>query len=69
MPVRKSGMLVAVAADDAALQDRAINALQSLGAADIEREEGTIENGDWVDFDPVAPPVLVHRGMEQRAPR
>lgn len=66
-PVRQSGMLVAVAVADGHHEDRAVDVLRSLGASDIEREEGTIENGDWVDFDPVAPPTLIGRGHEHRA--
>lgn len=56
---RRAGMMVAVSVSDHEFEDRAINVLRSLGAADVERAEGTIENGDWVDFDPVTPPVLV----------
>ncbi|GIZ51707.1 hypothetical protein [Noviherbaspirillum aridicola] len=56
---RRAGMMVAVRVSDQDFEDRAVNVLRSLGAADIERAEGTIENGDWVDFDPLAPPTLV----------
>jgi hypothetical protein len=59
-PLRKSGMLVAVAADDRAHEELAIKVLRSVGADDAERAEGTIENGDWRDFDPLATPALLH---------
>ncbi|HEY8608663.1 MAG TPA: hypothetical protein VIM12_16240 [Noviherbaspirillum sp.] len=59
--IRRAGMMVAVSvgAGDHEVEDRAINLLRSAGAADIERADGTISNGDWVDFDPVTPPTLV----------
>ena len=65
-PIRKSGMMVAVAADGH--EDRAINLLRSLGAADIERAEGTMENGEWIDFNPVAPPALLEQAPQQPKP-
>lgn len=67
-PIRRSGMLVAIATEDQEHEDRAINMLRSLGAMDLERAEGTIENDDWVDFDPVAPPSLIHNASEQPKP-
>jgi hypothetical protein len=57
--IRKSGVMVAASIGDHEYEERAINVLRSLGAGDIERAEGTITNGDWVDFDPVTPPILV----------
>ena len=56
---RKSGMQVAVAAPGEAEQARAIGILRTHGATDIERPAGTIEGGDWTDFDPLAPWSLV----------
>jgi hypothetical protein len=58
-PVRKSGMMVAVAADDHEHEELAIKVLRSAGANDPERAEGTIENGEWSDFNPLAMPVLL----------
>ena len=74
-PVRQSGMFLAVAVGDEEHEDQAINVLRSLGAQDLERAEGTIADGDWSDFDPVAPPSLIGalsdtpgaRGPYQRA--
>jgi hypothetical protein len=58
----RSGMMVAVAADDEDLRGRAIELLRAIGAYDIEIAEGTISDGDWVDFDPVASPNLIEVG-------
>lgn len=74
-PVRRSGMLLAVAVGDDEHEDQAINLLRSLGAQDLERADGTIVDGDWSDFDPVASPSLIGavpgpsgaRGPYQRA--
>lgn len=65
--VRLAGVMVAIGVTDHDMEDRAVNVLRSLGAADIERAEGTIENGDWVDFDPVTPPMLVQHAPHGRA--
>jgi hypothetical protein len=56
-PPRKSGMLIAVAAEDVAHEQRALEVLRQLGAHDIERAEGSISGGDWSDFDPNTLPV------------
>jgi hypothetical protein len=60
-PLRHAGMLIAVSVPEPSREPVAINVLRSLGAADIERAEGTIVDGDWKDFDPVTPPSLVDR--------
>ncbi|HEX7646310.1 MAG TPA: hypothetical protein VF450_02745 [Noviherbaspirillum sp.] len=65
VPLRHAGMMVAIAIDSHEQEDQAINLLRSLGAADVERAEGTIADGDWIDFDPVEPPVLVGLPPEQ----
>jgi hypothetical protein len=56
---RKAGMLAAVALADPADEGRAVAVLRQLGAHHIERAEGTVENGDWVDFDPLSRPVII----------
>jgi hypothetical protein len=56
---RKSGMLIAVAAEDGEQEQRALAVLQRLGASDIERAEGSISNGDWRDFNPNSLPLLI----------
>jgi len=67
-PIRRSGMMVAVAVPDQEYEDRALQVLRTLGAEDIERAEGTIENGDWSDFDPMAPMELVQYAPEHARP-
>ncbi len=53
-------MLVAVAADAPGDEEKALEVLHRLGSDHIERAHGTIENGDWTDFDPLSLPVLIH---------
>jgi hypothetical protein len=48
-----------VALSDAGDEARALDVLRGLGAHHIERAEGTVVNGDWVDFDPLSKPVLL----------
>lgn len=59
VPIRQAGMLVAISVPEDDKENIAIDALRAVGAADIERNEGTIIDGDWKDFDPVAPPSLI----------
>jgi len=56
-PLRRAGMMVAVAIEGEPAEDDAIRVLRSQGAVDIERSEGTIADGHWVDFDPLRPVV------------
>ncbi len=57
---RKPGMVVAVALSDPADEARALDVLRQLGARHIERAQGTVAHGDWVDFDPNSKPELIH---------
>lgn len=57
-PVR-SGVLVAVRAVEFAKRVAAVNVLRAKGAQDIERADGTWQAGEWIDFDPSKPPLLV----------
>ncbi|MGZ3254388.1 MAG: hypothetical protein ACXU7D_08805, partial [Burkholderiaceae bacterium] len=57
---RKSGMMVAVSTEQSDHENDAVKILQSLGAEQIERAEGTIADGDWQDFDPLTPPTLIN---------
>jgi hypothetical protein len=60
LPVsRPAGILLSVHIANPALESRVIDTLHAEGAADIERAEGQWDDGDWVDFDPVAAPQLV----------
>ncbi|HEY0844768.1 MAG TPA: hypothetical protein VGE12_05345 [Noviherbaspirillum sp.] len=65
VPPRKAGLMLAVAVGDSDQAEQAIRILRSLGATDIERAEGSIENGDWVDFDPLSTPALVEYAPER----
>lgn len=57
---RKAGMLVAVAFDAPEEEQRALEVLHRLGSDHIERAHGTIEDGDWTDFNPLSVPELIH---------
>lgn len=59
VPVRRAGMMLAVAVADGDESDAALDILRQLGAVDIEQAEGSIRDGDWQDFDPLVPPQLV----------
>jgi hypothetical protein len=52
---RQSGMQVAALAPGEAEQASAVSILRSHGATDIEKPEGSIVAGDWLDFDPLSP--------------
>ncbi|TFW28634.1 glycine zipper domain-containing protein [Duganella callida] len=56
-PPRKAGMMIAVAVDDTAQEQLALEVLHRHGARDIERAQGTIASGDWSDFNPNSVPV------------
>lgn len=55
-PVRHAGLVVAVSAPSAPVQEQAAAVLRSAGAQDIEINEGTIAQGDWQNFDPASVP-------------
>lgn len=54
---RASGVIVGVLADGR--EDEAIRAMRDRGGDNIERAHGTMIDGDWTDFDPIAVPQLV----------
>ncbi|MDB5936399.1 MAG: hypothetical protein JWQ01_3743 [Massilia sp.] len=56
---RKPGMLIAVALDDAGQENRVLEVLRDLGAHHIERAEGSVVDGDWIDFDPLSTPAII----------
>lgn len=56
---RHAGVMVAIKTDDAQKQEQAITLLRVHGAQAIEKADGEWRNGQWVDFDPRKPPVLV----------
>jgi hypothetical protein len=52
---RQAGMMVSVEVPDGVRESTAIRVLQDAGATDMERGDGHIVGGDWVDFDPLSP--------------
>jgi len=56
---RRGGIMLAVRLADPANEQRVVATLRAEGAADVEQADGQWEDGDWVDFDPFAPPQLV----------
>ncbi len=60
-PARHSGMILAVGVEDEQQEEQAQTLLRSLGAGDIERASGTIEDGDWQDFNPVSAPHFIEQ--------
>ena len=40
-------------------EKRVIATLRAQGAAEVEQAQGEWRDGDWADFNPVAPPRLV----------
>jgi hypothetical protein len=58
-PGRRGGEMVAVRVLNDEAERAAIEVLRAHGAQDIERREGEWRNGEWVDFDPVAPQATI----------
>ncbi len=56
---RPAGFIVAARAPEYARRVVAANVLQSVGAKDVERADGTWRMGKWVDFDSLQSPKLV----------
>jgi hypothetical protein len=56
---RKPGLLVAVELADPSDQGRALDVLHQLRANHVEVAEGSIIDGDWIDFDPLSNPVII----------
>ena len=66
---RPAGVMVAVQTGPAGREDEAIRVLRDVGADHVERAEGTLRDGDWSDFDPLATPRLIDAppGMAESA--
>lgn len=58
---RPAGVVIAVRIDDAEGEGRVIEVLKAENASHIEKAEGVWRNGQWEDFDPVAPPQLLQQ--------
>jgi hypothetical protein len=54
--VRHAGIVVAAHVPEPEQRASALEVLQASGAKDIETAEGHWHDGQWTDFDPVAPP-------------
>ncbi|MBW8307159.1 MAG: hypothetical protein K0M46_10115 [Thiobacillus sp.] len=63
---RKAGMLLAVAVATPAEQEAAIEIL-GVWADELEAAEGTLENGDWIDFNPLAPGTAIARAEPRQS--
>jgi len=57
--VRQAGMLVAVAVAGGGEEQKALDTLRRTGAFNLERSEGQIVDGDWIDFDPLSQPNYI----------
>jgi hypothetical protein len=66
---RPAAVMAAVAVNDAARERAALDALRTTGAHNIERADGEIRDGDWIDFDPIASPKLVDDAQHSAAMR
>jgi hypothetical protein len=56
---RPAGVLVAVRILSDGAEDVAVEIFRQAGAVDIEHAKGVWQDGEWKDFDPVAPIQLV----------
>ncbi len=56
---RPDGFMLSVRIVGPVDERRVIATLHNQGAVDIEHAQGEWLDGDWVDFDPVAAPLLV----------
>lgn len=59
MPFHRAGMMVAVEVASQADQGKAVTLLTQLGAINIEKAEGEIVDGEWLDFDPFSEPCYL----------
>ena len=67
-PTLSLGIFLAVRVTRQDVEQRVINELKPIGAADIEKTEGKWRDGTWVDFNPVAVPKLVVNQDRSPAP-
>ncbi|MBC8007159.1 MAG: hypothetical protein H7X76_03830 [Prolixibacteraceae bacterium] len=60
-PVRRpAGIVVAVRIESGHAEQSAIATLETHGAIHVEKADGEWRDGQWVDFDPVSAPVILH---------
>lgn len=60
-PGRPAGVLVAVRTLSEEAEEIAVDVLRREGAIDIEHAKGVWQDGEWKDFDPLAPVDLVDK--------
>ena len=58
---RRGGMMLAVRVDPAS-EKKVIDVLTAAGVEDLERAQGDWQDGEWADFDPLAPPNKIGVG-------
>jgi hypothetical protein len=56
-------MMLAVRVDPTN-EKKVIDVLMAAGVEDLERAQGEWQDGQWIDFDPLAPPHKI--GVENR---
>ncbi|HWT71225.1 MAG TPA: hypothetical protein VN361_03470, partial [Oxalicibacterium sp.] len=57
--VRQAGMLVGIAVGTPDEERLALDTLRRTGAFNLERSNGQIIDGDWIDFDPLSLPDYI----------
>lgn len=57
--IRHGGLMLAVATPNAPCLHKAVTLLRECDAQALESATGRISGGDWLDFDPAAPPVPI----------
>jgi predicted lipid-binding transport protein (Tim44 family) len=57
--VRAAGIIVAAHTPTTNSRNKAVRALQSSGAVEVEAAKGHWRHGRWTDFDPTTPPTCV----------
>jgi hypothetical protein len=55
---RKAGVMLAVAVASPAERQAAVD-IHGTHAESVEEAEGVLQDGDWIDFDPLAPPKVI----------
>lgn len=60
-PVRRpAGIVVAVRIESGQAEQSAIATLRTQGAIHVEKADGEWRDGQWIDFNPVSAPVILH---------
>jgi hypothetical protein len=59
VPERHAGIMVATVVDQPHSLERLASLLHTSGGQQIEKAEGRLERGEWIDFNPARPPSLI----------